>query len=172
MDKDKFNFEEDISIDPDALDVEWLRQSNLFIKYSEALSRERKYLDKCKDKLDVIRSALDLAIRKDPLRYFGRDFKLTENAIQSMIVTSSEYKELQGDILEIKYNVDVLGAAVRSLEQKKDSLENLVKLLGMQYFSSPKEPRNFEYDKTIKQKATRSEIAKAMSSDSKERRRG
>lgn len=174
INKEKFNFEEDINIDPDALDVEWLRQSNLYIKYSEALSKARRYLDKLKDKLDVMRSEFDLAIRKDPAKYFGKDFKLTENAVQSKIMSFSEYREVQENILEAKYNVDVLSAAVRSLEQKKESLENLVKLLGMQYFASPKEPRNlgFEYDKTVKQRATRSEIAKTMNSFEERRRRG
>lgn len=44
---------------------------------------------------------------------------------------------------EARYNEDLLEGAVKSMQQRKNALENLVNLNNTNYFASPKEPRDF-----------------------------
>ena len=42
----ELNPEQDLKIDAEALDLEWLGQPNLFYRYSEALAKARKEAEK------------------------------------------------------------------------------------------------------------------------------
>jgi len=63
---------------------------------------------------------------------------VTEGVIQERSAELPEYAEH----LRAGAAVGKLDAAVRAMNVKKDALENMVKLLGMQYFAGPKEPRD------------------------------
>jgi hypothetical protein len=154
------NFESDVKIDESCLDIEWLQQPLKMIRYCKYLADCRKELDLKKEKLDVIKAQLDSSIRKRP-EYYNID-KLTESAIQNTILLQDEYKEASDEYLEAKYNYDIAQAVVKAMEQRRDALENLVKLFGLQYFAGPKEPRNLtqelnnkidKVDKIIAQRA-------------------
>jgi len=149
------NYLEDIRIDETALDIEWLRQPELMLKYGSLAVEARMNMDLEKEVLELVKAKLDKEIRENPEK-FGIS-KLTENVVQNIILLQDEYKEQNKKYLNAKYNYEVLKVVVDSLNQKRDSLENLVKLFGLQYFSGPKEPRdllkekqNFEINRKIK----------------------
>lgn len=160
---EELNIDQDKQIDPDALDVEWLNQSNLFYKYSNALNEaiDRKndmklQVEAAKEEVDRVKAELDLAIREDPDEY-GLS-KVTESAITSTILTQPELQAAQKKYYSAKEalnaaqsEVNKLFTDVNTMETKKDSLEQLVKLLNQQYFSTPVEPRDLsmEYHKKI-----------------------
>jgi len=150
--------QEDKHIDPDALDVAWIEQANLFYKYShilnEALEKKNDLkleLEYEKEQLDAIKARIDLEIRRNPENF---DLpKLTESVVSSAIILQPEYKKALDNLYdkkkqfnEVQNRVNQLYSCVNTMEQRKSALENLGKLLTQQYFSSPESPRNLSWE--------------------------
>lgn len=138
--KEEINYEQDVSIDESALDVEWLEQPKLMLKYTRHEADCKKKLQEAKTAVDLIQADLDKEIRTDPDAFELP--KVTETAISNAIKTHTDFKKAQQDVHEAQYEVDIAIAAVRSIYGKKEALENLVRLHGQQYFAGPSVPRN------------------------------
>jgi altronate dehydratase len=151
------NYELDIKIDETALDVEWLDQANLMLKYARHSAEKRKELDEAKERLELVGAELNKEIRNNPTNY-GID-KITEALVTAVISTQPEYVEATETLIQAKFESDVAYGAVKAVDARKDALENLVKLLGMQYFAGPKEPRNLHEQKEIRQNKINASIA-------------
>ena len=136
----ELNYEQDISIDCDALDVEWVKQPDLMRRYADHAAVTKKEVDESKERLDVVRARLDREVRSNPGKY-GLD-KLTESVVQSTILLQDEYQEASQEYIDAKYEYDIATSAVRAVDQKKTALENLVRLLAASYFAGPQTPRN------------------------------
>lgn len=139
VDFESFNYREELRIDEHNLDIEWSTQPLLFMKYAEACASAKLELDKKKEKLEIKRATLDNRIREDPGSYTGSDKKPTEAQIANTIVTLAEYKEVSSELNTARHHFELMSAAVRAFEQRKSSLENLVRLYGQQYYSTPSE---------------------------------
>jgi len=151
MDKENFNYENDLAIDPHALDDEWLLHPNLYMKYSEALAQAQKSRDKIKEKLDVTRAQVDRDIRKKPDDY-GIS-KITETVVAGAILMEARFTEVQDLLTDANLEVNLLQAAVRSFDHRKKALENLVTLYMASYFAGPKEPRDLPSGKRMVDRA-------------------
>jgi len=134
-------YESELVIDADALDVEWLRQAQLFMKYAEAAAKAKKKVDIAKQKLDVAKSEVDRSVRQNPEAYQITG-KPTEGAISSAVSIHPDVLNASDAVINANYEYALLSAAVKSFDQKKDALENLVRLHGQSYFASPETPRN------------------------------
>lgn len=156
------NYENDIMIDESALDVEWLDQPRLFLKYAKHLAECRRKLDIAKEELELVKAELDKDIRSNPDKY--ELSKITESVVQNTIVLQKRYIKAVQNLNDVKYEVDIALAAVRAFEQRKDALENLVKLHGQQYFAGPRVPRDItkEWETRQKQKRTDACISAKM----------
>jgi hypothetical protein len=156
------NYEKDITIDESALDTEWLAQPKLMLVYGNYTAEKRKEVDIVKEKLDIVKAKLDRKIRENP-ESFGLS-KITETVVQNAIISHIEYQTVSKSYIEAKYELDVAMVAVRAIDQKKQALENLVKLHGQQYFAGPKVPRDLSQEWVNKQRQKQSDvkIAKAM----------
>lgn len=139
------NYETDIIIDESALDVEWLDQPKLMLKYSKYLAECEKQRDLLKEEMDLIKSELDLKIRENPDK-FGIS-KVTEGAVNSAITKDKGFQKVNQEYLEARYELNVAKGAVNAFEQRKNALENLVRLHGQQYFAGPKEPRDIKKER-------------------------
>lgn len=143
------NYEKDVKIDENALDIEWLDQPSLMLKYAKHAAIMSRALDDAKEELDAVSAELDKLIRADPDKF---DLpKVTEGAITSAIKLDKRHKTAYSAMLDAKYESDMAKGAVRALESKKDALENLVKLHGQQYFAGPKMPRDISWEREQKQ---------------------
>ena len=179
MPEHDLDYAADVTIDTDALDVEWLRQPQLMLKYCRHAASMANLVDITKERLDVVRAQLDKDIRSDPGKY-GIE-KLTEGAIQNALIlvgqidsateegeelqsTLRPYQEASSAYIQAKYESDMAKAAVRAIDQKKDALENLVRLHGQQYFAGPSVPRDLskEWEERERSKRVDAKIAKAM----------
>ncbi len=176
----ELNFKDDLEIDPDSLDIEWLEQPNLMMEYSEEQDkavRERDNgkiaLDMAKDELEEAKARATLQIRENPDQ-FGLD-KVTDSTVAAGVALHSEvkaakekYYKVAEEYNELKEVANNYVSAVKAFEQRKSSLENLTKLLGMQYFSAPNVERNLseEYAKKKKQKSdnTRKQVRETQKS--------
>lgn len=152
------DFKDDVFIDPNALDVEWLRQPTLMLKYAQEEAEAAKREDVERERLDAVKAELDKEIRSNPDKFDIS--KTTESAILSAILLHPSYKEVSEKYIQAKYESKMAKAATRAIEMKKDALENLVKLYGQQYFAGPKAPRDI--DKEWERKVREREINKKM----------
>lgn len=148
------DIKEDKQIDPDALDVAWVEQSDLYYKYSDALNDAMQWKNDCKleverkkEELETVKARLDIDIRKNP---DGYDLpKVTEQVVNSAIALDGDYEKSLEELFSAKEElnkaqdaVNRLYSCVATMEQRKTSLEQLVRLLNQQYFSTPSEPRD------------------------------
>ena len=134
------NYEKDVRIDETALDIEWLEQSSLMLKYGINESDLEKKKDLLKEKLDLTKADLDRKIRENPESF--EISKITETVVANTIIMQDEYKNVYHEFLEVQHEYNIAKVAVRAIAQRKDALENLVRLNGQQYFAGPKEPRD------------------------------
>lgn len=146
------NYEQDIKIDHDALDIEWLEQPELMMRYSRHQARCALDYDKAKERLEVVKAELDKQIRQHPEKY--EIAKITETVILNTIITQPKYTATQGEMLDAKFEWDIARAAVNAINGRKDALENLVRLHGMQYFAGPKMPRDLTREVERKRQQT------------------
>ena len=156
----ELNYEQDIRIDETALDVEWLEQSSLMMKYARHAADMRKAMDLAKEDLDIIRAEVDKEIREDPER-FGIA-KVTDAVVAATILRDKEYQRVNKAFINARYELEIANAAVKSIDARKDALENLVRLNGQQYFAGPKVPRNLEEERQMRNRHINAEIKKGF----------
>lgn len=151
-------YSRDVAIDHNALDIEWIEQPSLMLKYGRKSAEARRSADLAKEELEVTKASLDSEIRSNPEK-FGLA-KVTEGSIQSAVLLSPQYQEANQKYIEAKYEMDLTRYAVDSISMKKDALENLVRLHGQEYFAGPKMPRNLdsEWEEKARQKRSNTKV--------------
>ena len=154
------NYEQDLKIDDSSLDLECLDQPSLFMRYAKHAANARRFLDLAKQNLDVVKAELDKDIRESPDNY--GILKITEGSIQSAILTDKAYTEAYKEFTDAKYEADMAQNAVVAMNQKKDMLEQLIKLQGQSYFAGPKVPRDLSKERSLKENKTDSGINKKL----------
>jgi len=139
----ELNYEKDLRIDPNALDIEWLEQASVFMRYAEASAEAAREVDKAKELLEVTKAEVDSDIRQKTKK---GDKKPTEAAILGMVMQDPRYQQALSDYNDVKHESAILSAAVKAFEQRKVALENLVRLHGASYFAGPSTPRELTPD--------------------------
>lgn len=139
------DYEKDITIDETALDVEWLNQPKLMMRYGKLSAKAELSVSVAKQNLEVTKAELDKEIRSNPEK-FGIE-KMTETAVANTIISNPEYKDAMETYNTAVYELSMAKAAVRAFEHKKEALENLVRLFGQQYFAGPTMPRDLSQEK-------------------------
>lgn len=128
-------FDEELMINENLLDKEWLKQPKVFMKISVESAEARKAYEQAKLYLDCEESAAYQEIMNDP-EQFGLA-KTTEAAIKSALKIHPAVVKAQNKVIDAKYEMDVMAAAVQAFDQRKRALENLVVLHGQSYFATP-----------------------------------
>jgi len=146
----------DMKIEPDELDLEWLDQPKLMVKYSAKLAEAKERRDLMKEEVDLIKAELDRDIREDPEKFELQ--KITETAVMNCILTQDDYKDAQEQLRRANYDVNVLQGVVSAVEQRKAALENMVRLLGQNYFAGPAIPRDLQEEMLLKQKDSNKKV--------------
>ena len=147
------DYEDDIQIDEDFLDVEWLEQPRLFLQYSRRASEARDEMERAKQLMDLTKAEVDLDVRKNPGNH--KLEKVTEGAISAAILMDSRFQEA---LNEARHNYNVLMGAVSAFEQRKTALENLVKLHGQNYFAGPKVPHDLGQVREMKKQRANEKV--------------
>ena len=153
------NFETDMSIDESALDVEWLEQPKLTVKYAQLSAQAKKELDKAKMELDVTTARLDAKIRQNADSYGIT--KTTESAVLNTIYLQDEWKAANDKYIEARYTQSLMQDAMRAISDRTTALENLVRLFGQQYFAGPKMPRDLSAEHLKRMQSKRANAAVA-----------
>jgi len=141
---------ENLQIDPSQLDEEWLQQPLLFSQAVDEAADCQKIVDDLKEEKDKLKTDLEW-LEADRANYLRKAFEkegFAKPPAQAMVddwvtkqpeikVARDEIHEKQKEINEESYKLNLAKGEVKSLEQRKDTLENLCKLHGMNYFSVP-----------------------------------
>jgi len=125
----------DFAVDKEALDTEWEGQPDRFHGYAVQLADAKLAHEQAKNLLEVTRAELDRDIRSEPDQFEVE--KITEEVVKNTILLQKKYRKQQDVVNAAKHTVDVLQAAVTSLDHRKKALENLAYLHGQQYYSTP-----------------------------------
>lgn len=152
----ELNYEKDLKINEDALDLEMLDQASLFMKYAKHYAFTQKVVEETRQALDIKRAEVDKAIRENPEKF--KIEKVTEGAIQSTILTDKGYQEVNQKHLEAQYEKNMAGNAVQAMNIRKEMLEGLQKLLAQSYFAGPSVPHDLSKLKAEREKATETRI--------------
>jgi len=139
-----------IRIDPDALDVEWVEQPGRFLHLAEQLAHARKSLETAEQNYEVQEAKVAKSIREEAT---GK--RMTEGAIKEHLARSPKLTEAKNEIIQTRYEMEILAAAVRAMDVRKQALENLVRLQGQAYFAGPKEPRDLSLEVAKRQSSRR-----------------
>jgi len=131
----ELNLDKDLSIDPDALDVECLRQPTLFARYAKEEAKAKKAYADAWENAKVVRSELVLEAAED---------KTLKNAAlqEAYYRNHPKHQEAKKKLAEAEFNMNIASAAVSAMHQRKYGLDNLTKLLSMEYFARPASPRD------------------------------
>jgi hypothetical protein len=131
---DKYTEIDDIDIY--SLEEEWRKQSGIYKVWSGHLADAKKLVSKIDELKDIRKALVDRDVRRQPSRY-NLD-KATNEAITSITVLDTKYKELSEYLIEAKYLQDVLFGVIISLEHRRDGLSNEVKLHLSNYYEEGK----------------------------------
>lgn len=141
----ELDYERDLYIDESALDVEWLDQPMLMMRYSKELSKAEREVARLKEKQAVVKAEFDRDIRLVP-ESFDVKGKITEAVVSNTILFQKEYKEVTTELIEAQYELSMLKGAVNAIHQRKDALQDLVRLHGQRYFAGPSVPRDITHE--------------------------
>lgn len=117
-----FDFENDINVNMNDLDGEWIRQPALYthwsIKYAEALAK--------KDKIWLVKRVLKARLYKKAKEEAEvTKKKKTDTGIEAEIRSNPAYEEISLKLIEAELVVNKLNAIKWGMVQKSDSLENV-----------------------------------------------
>jgi hypothetical protein len=160
----ELNYENDIRIDENSLDIEWLEQANLAMEYGKNYARCRRVLTKASEKVKIVRAACIKEANENPGECCGKS-KPNAADIEAYYRSQDSHKEAKKEWVDAQYELDMAEVAKNEISfTRKAALENLVKLHGQQYFAGPSMPRdiNLEAKKRRDQKQSDSEVASKM----------
>lgn len=130
------DYKQDISIDTNDLESEWIEQPSLFLYYAEAHAEAIHLRDTQKSKLDLVYSEMYSDIKKNWEDYFEN--KPTEPAIKEYIHKDKKYRKAEKNLIEATKDVNILLATKTAFDHRKKALENLVSLRISGFHSEPK----------------------------------
>lgn len=130
-------YKEDIQINIDQLDAEWIKQAALYQHYARQEAEALYSRDQLADGLALVQAQLDGDIRLN-FGTHGFESKPTEAAILNSIKQNPLYTKANILLMKASCKAKIIGGAVRSFDHKKKALEKLTDLYLSGYWSAPK----------------------------------
>src|SRR5512138_943042 len=115
------NYEKDVAISTDDLDLDCRDQPSLMLKYTKNLAEMKREVDEAKEALDICKAEVDRKIREHPEAY-GIEGKVTEGAITSALLTEDDYQKASKKYIDAKYEANMAEGAVKAFENRKNML--------------------------------------------------
>lgn len=164
------NYQEDLRIDPDYLDTEWLNQPKLASKYGKIWAQAQKKVAEAEENIKVIRAELIAQVTENPEKYLGSGMKATVATIEAYYRNHKKHKEAKQEWIEAQYEANMAEVAKWEIgNSRKTALENLVKLHGQNYFAGPAIPHDLtkEWERKEHEKQVNEGIASKLSKRNK-----
>lgn len=141
-----YNYMEELKIDPNDLDNEWINQPTLYMKYAKLKNEKLQEVNDLKENYNVKKAEIGMESRK-PID--GK--KPTQGQVDDLVNSNQELHELAKEINEEKRNCDDFNSAVIAFDHKKKALENMVTLEVYSLNSEPKQ-RNGNVEERMKRR--------------------
>ena len=134
MEEEK-DFRDDLNINRFKLEDECEKQPSLYGYWADLLSDARARKDAEEDRLDLISAEIELQYRS--MDTLPGKIKSTEAAIKACMSGNEKLETQRAKVRAAKAEIYHLEVAVKALEQKKSSLDNLVTLFTKGFYSQP-----------------------------------
>lgn len=154
----------DLRINVDELDKEWMMLPQIYGEYCEKAEMVDIELRKAKMRYDMRRADISKHIRENSKEYaaeYGVS-SLTEGFISTLVDSDQEIKQIQLEIISLERNKRLFATAVKGLEMKRDALKNLTTLFQAEYYSIPNVARRIEEYKIEQEKFEGRDIRKEV----------
>lgn len=164
------NYEKDVKIDHTQLDVEWLEQAALAMRYGVYFADAKKDVAEAQEKVKIVRAKLVRRVNKKPEKYLGKGVKLTAPVVEAYYRTHTDHMEAKEDLIEKEHTLTIIEIAKSEISfTRKSALENMVKLYNSQYFAGPEMPRDLdnEWEQHEKQKRSNKKVKLNRKKDKK-----
>lgn len=148
----ELDYDKDMYIDEQALDIEWLEHGTMAKKYIKHLVQKRKEAALAHEKVKTIRSDLILQAKSEGEKLIG--CKPTDPVVEAYYRSHKKYKEIKEEYLEAQEEAEYAELAQKEIcYTRRMALEQLVKLHGQMYFAGPSIPRDLaeERNKRVNQ---------------------
>lgn len=159
------DFEKDIEIDETALEIEWLNQPKLAMRYGKHWAQCQKRVTQAEEEVKLIRSRLIKQANTDPDKYLGKGIKATAPVVEAYYREHEDHIEAKKDLVDAQYEANIADIAKWEISNsRKTALENLVRLHAQHYFAGPSMPRDItiEAEKVRKAKSVDTGVGKAL----------
>jgi hypothetical protein len=123
-------------IDLGQLEIEWQRHPARYNRIATTLAEEQSKLARLESQREAIEAEIDSDVRQRPEHYGFA--KTTEAAIAGAVAMHDKVIEAKKSVLRCRADIEMLKAAINTMEHRKRALENLVTLHGQNYFSVPR----------------------------------
>ena len=135
MSDEERNYKDDLRINKYKLEDECENQHNLYNYWATLLADARTNKDRQESKLELLEGKVELKYRS--MEDLPGKIKSTEGAIKACIKCDEEIEEQTEKVNNAKSEVYHLEVAVKSFEQRKSDLDNLVTLFVKGFYSQP-----------------------------------
>ena len=147
------NYKRDIKIDETALDIEWLEQAELAIRYGEYWNECDDEVSRAEEHVKDVYAELTIEINQNPEKYLGVDkkgepVKPTDEKVKAAVRIHPDHKAAIERLLDAKKaaaDAKIVHGEISFT--RKTALENLVILHGQNYFAGPKMPRDISKER-------------------------
>lgn len=135
MAEQDFNYQADLAIDKNHLDVELISQAQKMMRYSAEHAQAQYDRDHTKRNLDVVRANEDARIRTELI---AAEIKFTEAVVDGRVKTSPNYQEAQDFYIKAEYKVNLLLGVVMAMNARRTMLESLVRMIMSDWWAEPR----------------------------------
>ena len=161
--EEDFNYQEDLAIDLDNLEIEWQDQAGLYMKYATALAHQERVAKKAWEKVKVVRSKLTKEAKENGMS--------NASLQEAYYRDHDDHKNAKTKLIEEEYKRDMLLNAVMAFVHRRAALENEVRLWQGSWFAGPKEPKEVQGGKRIMDTARDKKVQKGRADVNDKRKR-
>lgn len=146
------DYEKDMKIDRNALDLEVLNQPTLAVKYGQYWAEMQKKATQTEEYVKLVKAELTKDILSDPEKYIGKDVKITGPIIEACYRTHPRHKKAKERWVLAQYNLHMAEISKKEISiTRRNSLEQLITLHGQHYFAGPSVPMNINREEIGRQ---------------------
>ena len=160
------NYQRDVKIEQDALDLEWLKHPHRYMLYAEAAAKANDLVRKKKNDLEIIDAKIDKEVRE------SMEGKVTENAVKAKVIEDDRHLKALIEYNDSLYQAELCASAVKAMDHKKAALQALVQLIAIGYTAAPKVPRNLKEEVNIEEQGIEKVKGEARERISRRRNKG
>ena len=127
--------DEDLRLDPNALEENWMEQPQAYAVWSDRLAEARRLVDVAKEEAKAKEAAVGHELR-DTLRNTAQ--KVIESKLASEVLLDPRVRGAKAEVAKFQYLVHRLSGVVEALNHRRAALEGLGRLMSMEYWSPPR----------------------------------